>query len=66
MAAELARRRDHPDGGPPPGARALSLASTPPTSTLEVAVLPGLGHWWMLQDLVAGAAVLRSFWVTLD
>jgi pimeloyl-ACP methyl ester carboxylesterase len=32
----------------------------------EVAVLPGLGHWWMLQDPVAGAAVLRSFWATLD
>ena len=32
----------------------------------EVAVLPGLGHWWMLQDPAAGAAVLRSFFATLD
>ena len=27
----------------------------------EVAVLPGLGHWWMLQDPAAGAAVLGAF-----
>ena len=26
-----------------------------------VAVLPGLGHWWMLQDPAAGAAMLRDF-----
>ena len=28
----------------------------------KVAVLPGLGHWWMLQDPDAGAAALREFW----
>ncbi len=28
----------------------------------RVAVLEGLGHWWMLQDPEAGAAALRSFW----
>ena len=28
----------------------------------EVAVLEGLGHWWMTQDPAAGAAVLRAFW----
>jgi pimeloyl-ACP methyl ester carboxylesterase len=25
-------------------------------------VLPGLGHWWMLEDPAAGAAVLDGFW----
>ncbi|MGO9900127.1 MAG: alpha/beta fold hydrolase [Solirubrobacteraceae bacterium] len=28
----------------------------------DVAVLQGLGHWWMLQDPAAGAAALRNFW----
>jgi pimeloyl-ACP methyl ester carboxylesterase len=28
----------------------------------NVAVLPRLGHWWMLQDPRAGANVLREFW----
>ena len=27
--------------------------------------LEGLGHWWMLQDPVAGAAALERFWATL-
>ena len=27
----------------------------------QVAVLPGLGHWWMLQDPAAGAAALNAF-----
>ena len=27
----------------------------------EVAVLAGLGHWWMLQDPAAGAAALGAF-----
>jgi len=27
----------------------------------DVAVLPGLGHWWMLQDPAAGAAALSGF-----
>ena len=31
----------------------------------EVAVLDGVGHWWMLQDPAAGAAALRSFWDTI-
>ena len=31
----------------------------------EVAVLPGLGHWWMIQDPAAGAAALRKFWDSL-
>ena len=28
----------------------------------EVAVLEGLGHWWMCQDPARGAAVLEAFW----
>jgi pimeloyl-ACP methyl ester carboxylesterase len=28
----------------------------------NVAVLPRLGHWWMLQDPRAGANALREFW----
>jgi pimeloyl-ACP methyl ester carboxylesterase len=28
----------------------------------DVAVLDGLGHWWMLQDPARGAAALTSFW----
>jgi len=31
----------------------------------RVAELPGLGHWWMVQDPAAGARVLRDFWATL-
>jgi pimeloyl-ACP methyl ester carboxylesterase len=31
----------------------------------EVVVLPGLGHWWMIQDPAAGAAALREFWSSL-
>jgi pimeloyl-ACP methyl ester carboxylesterase len=31
----------------------------------QVAVLPGLGHWWMAQDPAAGAEALRRFWATL-
>jgi pimeloyl-ACP methyl ester carboxylesterase len=28
----------------------------------KVAVLEGVGHWWMLQDPVAGADALQRFW----
>jgi pimeloyl-ACP methyl ester carboxylesterase len=31
----------------------------------QVAMLPGLGHWWMLQDPAAGAKVLADFFATL-
>jgi pimeloyl-ACP methyl ester carboxylesterase len=31
----------------------------------QVAMLPGLGHWWMLQDPAAGATVLADFFATL-
>ena len=32
---------------------------------VEVVELPGLGHWWMLQDPARGAAVLSDFWDSL-
>ena len=32
----------------------------------QVAVLEGLGHWWMLQDPAAGATALNAFWATLE
>lgn len=31
----------------------------------QIALLPGLGHWWMLQDPAAGAEALRRFWASL-
>jgi pimeloyl-ACP methyl ester carboxylesterase len=31
----------------------------------KVAVLEDLGHWWMIQDPLAGAAALREFWGAL-
>jgi len=31
----------------------------------KVAVLQGLGHWWMIQDPAAGATALRGFWDSL-
>jgi pimeloyl-ACP methyl ester carboxylesterase len=31
----------------------------------KVAVLQGLGHWWMIQDPAAGATALREFWDSL-
>jgi pimeloyl-ACP methyl ester carboxylesterase len=31
----------------------------------HVALLPGLGHWWMIQDPAAGAAALDKFWSSL-
>ncbi|MEU5263795.1 alpha/beta fold hydrolase [Amycolatopsis sp. NPDC021455] len=32
----------------------------------RVAVLDGLGHWWMTDDPAPGAAALTSFWATLS
>jgi pimeloyl-ACP methyl ester carboxylesterase len=31
----------------------------------RIAVLDGLGHWWMLQNPARGAAVLADFWASL-
>jgi pimeloyl-ACP methyl ester carboxylesterase len=36
------------------------------TAGARVTDLPGLGHWWMLQDPGRGAAALSEFWATLD
>ncbi len=46
---------DHYTGGPEMARR---VAQKWHASTAE---LEGLGHWWMMQDPAAGAAVLRSF-----
>jgi pimeloyl-ACP methyl ester carboxylesterase len=32
----------------------------------RVEVLDRLGHWWMLQDPLRAASVLRSFWASVD
>lgn len=32
----------------------------------EVALLQGLGHWWMIQDPAAGAGALQKFWSSLE
>jgi pimeloyl-ACP methyl ester carboxylesterase len=31
----------------------------------RVSHLPGVGHWWMLQDPAKGAAMLEEFWATV-
>jgi len=31
----------------------------------RVAVLDGLGHWWMTEDPARGAAALTEFWATI-
>ncbi len=28
----------------------------------QVAVLEGVGHWWMLEDPARGAEALEAFW----
>ncbi len=50
---------DHYTGGEPLARRSAERFGA------QVAVLPGLGHWWMLQDPAAGAAVLGDFFSTL-
>ena len=32
----------------------------------QVSVLQGVGHWWMVQDPTAGAAMLTRFWASVD
>lgn len=51
---------DHFTGGPD---RARAAAAR---FGADVAVLEGLGHWWMLQDPARGAEALSSFWSTLE
>jgi len=40
-------------------AQALAMATR---AGADAVTLPGLGHWWMLQDPNAGAEALRRFW----
>jgi pimeloyl-ACP methyl ester carboxylesterase len=35
-------------------------------ASAQVAVLPGQGHWWMVQDPGPGAQALRSFWSAVE
>ena len=51
---------DHFTGGEVLARRAAERAGA------QVAMLPGLGHWWMCQDPQAGAAVLKDFWSGLQ
>lgn len=50
---------DHFTGG------AMLARRTAERAGAQVAVLEGLGHWWMCQDPERGAAVLRSFLATV-
>lgn len=51
---------DHYVGGEVLGRQAAEASGA------KVAVLEGLGHWWMIQDPAAGARVLEDFWAGLD
>ena len=51
---------DHFTGGPKLAQRSAERAGA------DVAVLDGLGHWWMLEDPQRGAAVLAPFLVAND
>jgi pimeloyl-ACP methyl ester carboxylesterase len=50
---------DHYVGGEAPARRSAKRARA------EVAVLEGLGHWWMCQDPARGAAVLNAFFAKM-
>jgi len=50
---------DHFTGGPEAAKRTAARAGA------QVAVLDGLGHWWMCQDPQAGAAALNAFYAAL-
>lgn len=52
----LIATEDHYVGGPE---RARQSAQRIGAETAE---LPGLGHWWMLQDPAAGAHAMHQFW----
>ncbi len=51
--------QDHYTGG-----EELSLDVAMQTGA-QVARLPGLGHWWMVEDPAAGALALTTFWDSL-
>ncbi|MFN0147114.1 MAG: alpha/beta fold hydrolase [Dehalococcoidia bacterium] len=50
---------DHYTGGEVLARRSAQRAGA------KVAMLEGLGHWWMCEDPAAGAKVLDEFWATL-
>ena len=50
---------DHYVGGEPLGRRSAERCGA------TVAMLEGLGHWWMCQDPKRGAAALNEFWAGL-
>ena len=58
------RARDHPDRGSLTGGEALARRSAGRAGA-EVAVLDGLGHWWMCQDPARGARVMNRFFASL-
>lgn len=49
-----------------PFAEPALAADVARTQGVDVEVLAGLGHWWMLQDPRHAAAVLEGFWARLD
>jgi len=49
-----------------PFVAAYKVAATAEKAGAGVAPLPGLGHWWMLQDPGKGAGVLEEFWGSLS
>jgi pimeloyl-ACP methyl ester carboxylesterase len=55
----LVATEDHLAGGPALARRSAARAGA------SVAVLQGLGHWWMCQDPERGAAALKEFWSAL-
>jgi pimeloyl-ACP methyl ester carboxylesterase len=44
---------------------AASATKAAARASAKTAALDGLGHWWMLQDPIRAATVLREFWTTL-
>ena len=51
--------------GEDPFLSAASATRAAARADARTAALDGLGHWWMLQDPVRAATVLREFWATL-
>jgi pimeloyl-ACP methyl ester carboxylesterase len=56
----ISATEDHYVGSLPSRARAAQRAGA------RLVELPGLAHWWMVQDPAAGARVLTEFWATVS
>jgi pimeloyl-ACP methyl ester carboxylesterase len=54
-----------PAGDPFTGGEALAHRSAARAGA-KVAVLDGVGHWWMCEDPVQGATALADFWASVD